>query len=73
MTIKDYIRVNRMTIEEFATVVAGVSRQAVHRWLNGTRIPGAKTARRIYVNTNGQVNLDSMWNTMEYKEMIDIL
>lgn len=73
MPLREYLRRRKKTVKSFAEEV-GISRQMMHRFLNGTRIPGAKTARRIVKASNYQITLEDLWHQIDYKEEVyDVL
>lgn len=56
MKLKKYIKENGLTVKEMALKL-GVSRQAVHGWLNGNSVPGAANLYKITMITGGAVAL----------------
>ena len=54
MTLSEYLDANNMTGADFATRI-GVSRQALHRYVNGERRPEWPVIERIAAATDGAV------------------
>ena len=51
--LKDYIKVNNLTIEQFAVSI-GKTRQSVHSWLSGSKKPDLESAVIIDNITKGK-------------------
>lgn len=74
MSLRAYLSRHRLSISKFARMV-GVSRQMVHRWINGTDIPTKKNMDKIIKATNGIVaSRADMLRDAYYKEhYLDVL
>lgn len=57
MRLSDYLSMTKKTLPEFAKEV-GVSRQAMHRYIDGERTPRPEKMQRIKEATKGAVTAD---------------
>ncbi|MBW4089924.1 MAG: helix-turn-helix domain-containing protein [Proteobacteria bacterium] len=59
MQLRAYLTEHNVSVAAFA-VAAGVSVQAVHRYLNGERMPRPAVIERIRIATGGQVSANDL-------------
>ena len=59
MQLDTFIETKNLTVAQFAHL-AGLSVQAVYKYLNGERTPNKKATAKIYQATNGLVDANSI-------------
>jgi len=61
MTLKEYIKINKISQARFARR-CGISRSAINHFIAGRRYPNPETMRRILLATNGEVKPNDFYN-----------
>jgi predicted transcriptional regulator len=65
MKLKKYLKLNKMTPQEFAASI-DICVSAVYKYLNGVR-PQAKTVTKIILKTDGKVSYKDLGYDVTYK------
>ena len=62
MQLREYLKIKGITIPAFAEMI-GVSVQAVHRYVEGKRIPQREVMKKIKAATDGSVGAEDFYET----------
>jgi transcriptional regulator with XRE-family HTH domain len=65
MKLKDFLKEEKITQEQFAKVI-GVSQATVSRWCDGFQKPNQKMMTKILIATQGKVTANDFYYEVNY-------